>query len=151
MQEDFPLTPDPYRLVAEEIGISEQELLERLQQMKSRGVLRKMGAVLQHRTAGFHGNALCCWRIPAEEVERAASLLAAQDFVSHVYLRQPHVKWPYNVYTVFHGHTREECRHRVERTAAALGGAEHRMLFSRKNWKRSQLMLLQESIEERWP
>ncbi len=145
VQGEFPLTPAPYRLMADEIGISEAELLERLSQMKAMGMLRKMGAVLQHRVAGFHGNALCCWRIPDVMVKEVAARMAACSFISHVYLRQPHEKWPYNLYTVFHSHTREECQERIETMAKTLAMAEYRVLFSRKNWKRSQLVLLQET------
>ena len=146
VQGAFPLMPDPYRIMADEIGISQEELLARLNRMKAAGMLRKMGAVLQHRMAGFHGNALCCWRIPAERVNAVAAVMAPCTFISHVYLRQPHEKWPYNLYTVFHSHTREECLERVEAMARDLGVTEYRVLFSRKNWKRSQLLLLHETI-----
>lgn len=144
VQEEFPLAPDPYRIMAAEIGISQEELLSRLLQMKSTGVLRKMGAVLQHRMAGFHGNALCCWRIPVDRVDGVVSLMASVAYISHVYLRYPHVKWSYNLYTVFHGHTREECLEKVEAMAKVISVAEYRVLFSRKNWKRSKLPLLHE-------
>ena len=146
VQGAFPLMPDPYRIMADEIGISQEELLARLNRMKAAGMLRKMGAVLQHRMAGFHGNALCCWRIPVERVNAVAAIMAPCTFISHVYLRQPHEKWPYNLYTVFHSHTREECLERVEAMAQEIGVTEYRVLFSRKNWKRSQLLLLHETI-----
>ena len=145
VQGDFPLTPAPYRLMAAEIGISEEELLERLRRMKTAGILRKMGAVLQHRSAGFHGNALCCWKVADDRVKEVAGRMSASSFISHVYLRQRHERWPYNLYTVFHSHTREECLERIEAMARELSLAEYRVLFSRKNWKRSQLVLLQET------
>jgi siroheme decarboxylase len=148
VQGEFPLAPAPYRLMAEEIGISETELLERLRRMKAVGILRKMGAVLQHRRAGFHGNALCCWKISAESMNRVTTRMVDCTYISHVYLRRPHEKWPYNLYTVFHSHTREECLDRVKAMAKEIGVTEYRVLFSRKNWKRSQLALLQKQPEE---
>lgn len=144
LQEDFPLTAAPYQVLAQEIGILETELLERLKQMKDSGVLRKMGAVLQHRNAGFHGNALCCWRIPDERIREVAEEMAACPYISHVYLRQPHAKWPYNLYTVFHSKSREHCRELIQEMTRRLGASEPQILFSRKNWKRSQLILLRE-------
>jgi DNA-binding Lrp family transcriptional regulator len=147
VQGEFPLAPAPYRLMAEEIGISETELLERLRRMKATGVLRKMGAVLQHRRAGFHGNALCCWRIPAESMNGVAVRMVECAHISHVYLRRPHEKWPYNLYTVFHSYTREDCLERVKAMAKEIGVTEYRVLFSRKNWKRSQLTLLKQFEE----
>lgn len=148
LQGEFPLVPAPYRRLAEEIGITETELLERLQRMKAQGILRKMGAVLQHRVAGFHGNALCCWQVPAEQVKTVVAQLVGRPFISHVYLRKPQEQWPFNLYTVFHAHTREECLERIEQTAQELNLAVYRVLFSRKNWKRSQLALLRETSEE---
>ena len=142
MQQDFPLTTAPYQQLAEEIGISERELLERLHLMKKDGVLRKMGAVLQHRNAGFHGNALCCWQAPAERVEEVAKIMVACSFISHVYLRQPHSKWPYNLYTVFHSQSREQCQALIQEMARRVDIEKYQLLFSRKNWKRSQLILL---------
>ena len=144
LQEEFPLTTAPYQLLAQEIGITEAELLERLGRMKSCGVLRKMGAVLQHRNAGFHGNALCCWHIPDDRIAVVAEQMTACPFISHVYLRQPHPKWPYNLYTVFHSRSREHCRELIREMVSHLGTSEPQIMFSRKNWKRSQLMLLRE-------
>ena len=144
VQIEFPLTSAPYKVMAEEIGISETELLQRLRRMKADGVLRKMGAVLQHRIAGFHGNALCCWQVPPTRLEEVAEQLTACSFVSHVYVREPHAKWPYNLYTVFHSYTREECLALVLDMAQRVDVSAFQVLFSKKNWKRSQLLLLQE-------
>ncbi len=148
LQGEFPLVSAPYRVLADEIGIAEAELLARLQRMKTAGILRKMGAVLQHRVAGFHGNALCCWQVPAAAVAGVVAQLVGRPAISHVYLRQPQEQWPYNLYTVFHAHMREECLAQIERTAQELNLTDYRVLFSRKNWKRSQLVLLRESSEE---
>lgn len=149
MQEDFPLCPNPYQVIAGQVGISEAELLERLQKMKESGVLRKLGAVLQHLLAGFHGNALCSWRVASEQLEQVSRRMAECSFISHVYIRQSHPKWPYNLYTVFHGHSREECLALIENTASDLGLETYQVMFSRKNWKRAQLPLLQQLEEEK--
>jgi DNA-binding Lrp family transcriptional regulator len=144
VQGDFPLSLSPYKIIADEMGISEQELLSRLNRMKESGILRKMGAVLQHRLAGFHGNALCCWNVEPERLAEVSGLMADCSYISHVYLREPHPRWPYNLYTVFHSHTREQCLALVEQMAEQIGVSAYQMMFSRKNWKRAQLDLLQE-------
>jgi len=113
--------------------------------MKATGLLRKMGAVLQHQMAGFRGNALCCWNIKEEKVSSVAKMMSAAPYISHVYLRRPHAKWPYNLYTVFHARTREECLECVQAMAKETVVSEYQVLFSRKNWKRSKLELLQET------
>ena len=144
VQQGVPLASAPYSLIAAEIGIAEEELLARLRHMKERGMLRKMGAVLQHHKAGFHGNALCCWQIPLERVGAVSEKMSACKYISHVYLRKPQEKWPYNLYTVFHSQTREAGLALVEEMAEIIGITEYQVLFSRKNWKRARLPLLQE-------
>ena len=144
VQQGVPLASSPYSIIAADIGIAEEELLARLRHMKERGMLRKMGAVLQHHKAGFHGNALCCWQIPLERIGAVSEKMSACKYISHVYLRKPHEKWPYNLYTVFHSQTREACLALVEEMAASIGVSAYQVLFSRKNWKRSRLPLLQE-------
>lgn len=148
VQQGIPLVPAPYSVIAAEIGIAEGELLARLRHMKERGMLRKMGAVLQHHKAGFHGNALCCWQIPLDRVGAVSEKMSACKYISHVYLRQPHEKWPYNLYTVFHSNTREACLALVQDMATSIGIDAYRVLFSRKNWKRARLPLLQEQQED---
>ena len=142
VQTDFPLTAAPYLVMAADLGIDEEELLRRLRLLKEQGILRKMGAVLQHRIAGFHGNALCCWNVPESRLQEVINQLTVNTHISHVYLRQPHARWPYNLYTVFHSHTREACLEWVQETAKALDIHDFQPLFSRRNWKRSQLLLL---------
>ena len=148
VQQGIPLVPAPYSIIAAEIGIVEGELLARLRHMRERGMLRKMGAVLQHHKAGFHGNALCCWQIPLERLGAVSEKMSACKYISHVYLRLPHEKWPYNLYTVFHSNTREACLALVQDMATSIGIDAYRVLFSRKNWKRARLPLLQEQQED---
>ena len=148
VQQGIPLVPAPYRIIAAEIEIAEEELLARLRHMKERGMLRKMGAVLQHHKAGFHGNALCCWQVPLDRVGAVSEKMSACKYISHVYLRLPHEKWPYNLYTVFHSNTREACLALVQEMVNSVGIDAYRVLFSRKNWKRARLPLLQEQQED---
>ena len=68
MQDDFPLVPEPYQELAGRIGISEEELLTRLQKQRRTGCIRKMGAVLRHREVGYTANALCAWIVEEDRL-----------------------------------------------------------------------------------
>lgn len=139
MQDDLPLTAEPYKEVAARLGIGEDELLARLAGYKAGGEMRRMGAVLRHREVGYAANALCAWVVPPERLEEAAALMAGRAEVTHCYARVPRAGWPYNFYIMLHGHTREECRRLAADLASALGLDEYVMLFSTREWKKTSM------------
>ena len=139
MQEDFPLVREPYKEIAREIGISEELLLERLKAFRQDGRIRKMGAVLQHRTAGFAANVLCAWEVPAERMDEIAAAMSRHPAVSHCYDRNVEPGWPYNLYTMIHGHSRPECEAIAQELGDACGVFKRAMLYSVKEWKKTSM------------
>lgn len=144
MQQEFPLVEEPYREIAARIGISEEALLARLEYFKREGVIRKMGAVLRHREVGYAANALCAWVVPEDEVEAAAARMAAHPAVSHCYDRTTLPQWPYNVYTMLHGHSRGECDAIAAQLAEENGLQERVMLYSVREWKKTSMRYFEE-------
>ncbi len=136
MQEDFPLVAEPYREIAERLGIHEDELLGRLKKYHQSGKIRKMGAVLRHREVGYAANALCAWIVPEERIVEIGKMLAKDAVVSHCYARISQPGWPYNFYTMLHAHTRKDCKVLAEDIAKRTGLQEYVMLFSTKEWKK---------------
>lgn len=139
MQDDLPLVPEPYKAVAERLGIAEEELLARLEGYRVAGVMRRMGAVLRHREIGYAANALCAWEVPADRLEAAGKAMAANPQVTHCYVRVPRAGWPYNFYIMLHSHTREECTRAAAALAADLGLGAFAMLFSTREWKKTSM------------
>ncbi|MBQ9615214.1 MAG: AsnC family transcriptional regulator [Selenomonadaceae bacterium] len=139
LQGDFPLVEEPYKELARKVGISEKELLERVRQLSEEKKIRKMGAVLRHREVGFSANVLCAWVVPQDRLDEIASRMSCHPAVSHCYDRNTAPGWPYNLYTMIHACSREEC----EEIAAELGrenGIETRtMLYSKKEWKKTSM------------
>lgn len=144
LQDDLPLVPEPYKAIAEKIGVTETELLERLAIYQQTGVIRKMGAVLKHREVGFTANALCAWNIPPAQLDRVGQLMAARPVVTHCYARISQQDWPYNFYTMLHAHSREECEAIAADLAAAAEVGDYIMLFSTKEWKKSSMRYFEE-------
>jgi DNA-binding Lrp family transcriptional regulator len=147
MQDEFPLSPEPYREIAERLEISEAELLQRLQQYRQSGKIRKMGAVLRHRQVGYTANALCAWLVPDERVSEVGNLMASYQVVTHCYARVAQPDWPYNFYTMVHAHTRDECRLIAAQLASAAGLADYIMLFSTREWKKASMRYFREEEE----
>ena len=145
MQDEFPLVAEPYKEISQRLGIEEEELLSRLQGYKAAGQIRKMGAVLRHREVGFSANVLCAWEVPAERLDEVGRKLAEDPAVSHCYDRNTVVGWPYNIYTMIHGHSREECVAIADRLAKVSGIENRAMLFSVKEWKKTSMRYFSES------
>ena len=146
MQEEFPIVEQPYREIADQLGISEDELLERLKKYSQSGKIRKMGAVLRHREVGYAANALGAWIVPAERIQEIGELFAKSDVVTHCYARVTQPGWPYNFYTMLHANTRERCKAIAQELADQAGLEEYIMLFSTKEWKKNSMKYFKEQI-----
>lgn len=139
LQGDIPLVQEPYRELAREIGISAEELLQRLQELKERGILKRVGAVLRHRQAGFVANAMVAWRVPEEKVDEAGREMASFQEASHVYQRPVYEGWPYNLYTMIHATSREECEEIIGRISSCIGINEYTVLYSTREFKKTSM------------
>ena len=139
LQGEFPLVAEPYKELADQIGIPEEVFLARVQAMEEQKKIRKMGAVLRHREVGYSANVLVAWVVPPERLDEIAEQMSACPSVSHCYDRNTAPGWPYNIYTMVHGHSREECEAIVADIAKTCGISEHAMLYSKKEWKKTSM------------
>lgn len=144
LQEDLPLVAEPYRVFAEQLGITEEELLTRLQRYRDNGQIRKVGAVLRHREVGYSANALCAWVLPAERREEIGQAAAQLSYITHCYTRIAAENWPYNFYTMLHAHSQEECQAIVEKFAQQFALTTYKMLFSTREWKKTSMRYFQD-------
>jgi len=144
LQGEFPLVAEPYKVLAEEIGITEEALLARIETMREEKKIRKMGAVLRHREVGFTSNCLCVWNVSDERVDEVGGRMAEHPRVSHCYDRNRTPDWPYNLYTMIHGYSREECEVIAAELAATAGIEERYMLYTKKEWKKASMRYFME-------
>lgn len=144
LQGEFPLVAEPYKVLAEELGITEEALLARIETMREEKKIRKMGAVLRHREVGFTSNCLCVWNVPDERVDEVGGRMAEHPRVSHCYDRNRTPDWPYNLYTMIHGYSREECEVIAAELAATAGIEERCMLYTKKEWKKASMRYFME-------
>ena len=139
LQGEFPLVAEPYKVLAAEIGITEEQLLARIAAMREEKKIRKIGAVLRHREVGFTANCLCVWNVQDERVDEVARRMAEHPRVSHCYDRNREADWQYNLYTMIHGYSREECEAIAAELADATGIDDRRMLYTKKEWKKTSM------------
>jgi DNA-binding Lrp family transcriptional regulator len=137
LQEDFPLCEEPYKILAERVGISEEEFLRRVRELVDEKKIRKMGAVLRHREVGFKANALCAWNVSPDKLDDVAQTMSSNAAVSHCYDRTPLPNWNYNLYTMIHAKTRDECEKIIGELSQSTGVTDYKILYTKKEWKKT--------------
>lgn len=137
LQEDFPLCEEPYKVLAQRVGISEEEFLQRVRELIAEKKIRKMGAVLRHREVGFKANALCAWHVPPDSLDTIAQVMISNAAVSHCYDRTPAPNWNYNLYTMIHAKTRDECEKIIGELSNLSGITDYKILYTKKEWKKT--------------
>ena len=139
IQGDLPLNPEPFAVMAEQIGISEEEFLRRTNELKKRGVIRRFGATLRHQEAGFSSNAMVAWEVPEARIEKTGKVLARFKEVTHCYQRKPQKDWHYSLYTMIHGSNHDECYRIAARMSRAAEIEDYVLLFSEKEFKKTSM------------
>ena len=146
-QAGLPLVEEPYDALAKELGIEVDEVIARIRGMLARGVIRRIAAVPNHYALGYRANGMSVWNVPDQQVRAVGREVGALDFVSHCYQRPRHLPlWPYNLFAMVHGKTREEVMARVEAIAALLGEhcRGHDVLYSTRILKKTGLRIRDE-------
>jgi DNA-binding Lrp family transcriptional regulator len=131
----------PYDEAAQEVGLSTEELLEKLGDMVDRKILRRVAAILFHRRAGFSANGMGVWKVPEDQILEVGGRMAAVRGVSHCYQRPTYADWPYSVFTMAHGRSKEECDAVLDSIAAdnGMGPEDRATLYSSTEYKKIRL------------
>ncbi len=148
VQGDLPVTPEPFAPAAAKLGLSQQELLDHLAAMQERGLLRRVAAILYHRRAGFSANGMGVWKVPDEQIHEIGCRMAAVRGISHCYQRPTYADWPYSVFTMAHGRSKEECDAVLDSIAADTGIEERATLYSSTEFKKIRLLYFTDEFKE---
>lgn len=143
-QGGLPLVPRPYQAIGAQLGISGEQVRERLAAMLDSGLVRRIGAVPNHYRLGYVANGMSVWDVDDARVDALGEQVGALTFVSHCYRRPRHAPaWPYNLFAMLHGRSRAEVRVQADQIAALLGDAcrGHDILYSSAILKKTGLRL----------
>ena len=139
-QGDLPVVSEPYAQAAAELGIGVDTLLDHLAGMQERGLLRRVAAILFHRRAGFSANGMGVWKVPEDQVLEIGKQMAAFRGISHCYQRPTYEDWPYSLFTMAHGRSKEECDAILDSIAGQTGIHERATLYSSTEFKKIRLL-----------
>ncbi len=146
LQGDMPVVSEPYAPAAAALGLPQEQLLEHLQGMVERRLLRRVAAILYHRRAGFSANGMGVWKVPDERIMEIGPRMAAYRGISHCYQRPTYEDWPYSVFTMAHGRSKEECDAILDSIAEQTGITERATLYSSTEFKKIRLLYFTEDF-----
>ena len=139
LQQDLPVVKRPFGVVAERLGISEPELVDKVREFIADGTIRRFGATLRHQRSGFDANAMVVWDVEPEAAEEVGSILASFREVTHCYQRPSLPGWPYRLFTMIHASSRQECRQIAQMMAEAAGVNKYDLLYTEEELKKTTM------------
>lgn len=140
---------DAYTPAAEKLGLPVPHVLARLESLRERGGLRRVAAILYHRRAGFSANGMGVWAVPDDKILETGRRMAAFRGVSHCYQRPTYADWPYSVFTMAHGRSKEECDAVLDKIAEDTGVTERATLYSSTEFKKIRMLYFTDDFK-RW-
>ncbi|MEH6584282.1 MAG: hypothetical protein V7754_20285 [Halioglobus sp.] len=137
LQEGLPIVAQPYLALAEDLGVSEQQIIEAVEQLQASGMIKRFGMVLKHRELGYRANAMVVWNVPDVFVDQVGETLGEEACVTLSYRRPRRPpEWNYNLFCMIHGTSRDTVTAQLEDIVRRKGlDYPHQLLFSNHCFK----------------
>ncbi|WP_045212804.1 siroheme decarboxylase subunit beta [Desulfonatronovibrio magnus] len=140
VQADLPDSLEPYADIARMAGVKEEDVLNLLQRLKTGGYIRRFGATLRHQQAGYGFNSMVAWYVEDDsDLEKTGKIMAKRPEITHCYERKNCLDWPYNLYTMIHGRSKNDCARVVRELQEETGVSQCAMLFSEEELKKTSM------------
>ena len=139
LQKDMEIVDKPFQKAAENLGITEDEIFEKLHNYEEIGVMRRFAAILRHREAGFTANGMIVWKVPEERISEVGNKLGAFPQVSHCYERPVYPDWPYNVFSMIHCKSFDEAGQMTKDIQKQIDVSDYKILFSSREFKKTRV------------
>jgi len=152
LQKDMEIVDRPFQKAAKNLGMTEDQIFEKLHHYEEIGVMRRYAAILRHREAGFTANGMIVWKVPEERITEVGNNLGAFPQVSHCYERPVYPDWPYNVFSMIHCKSFDEAGEVAGQIQKQIDVDEYKILFSAKEFKKTRVEYFVEnefSLEEK--
>jgi DNA-binding Lrp family transcriptional regulator len=138
IQDGLPIDPRPFAHIAEQLGIDEQEVIQRIEALRGDGVITRFGVVVRHHELGYRANAMVVWDVPDDRVDEVGKCLGDIDCITLCYRRPRRLPmWPYNLFCMIHGKDRQRVLARLKGIVAGVGleDVDYKVLFSGRRFK----------------
>jgi siroheme decarboxylase len=139
LQKDIEIIKEPFKTIAENLGIPSSELFNKIKEYESIGIMRRFAAILRHRQAGFTANGMIVWKIPEDNVDEKGIKIASFPQVSHCYRRPIYPDWEFNLFSMIHARTIEAAEKIAKEISTVIGIEEYKILFSSREFKKERV------------
>jgi len=148
LQQELPLQPRPFDVLARNSAIAPEDLLAVTRTLQKRGAMRRFCATVAPRKTGFAASAMGVWVVPQDHADDYAHKLAQHRSVSHCFLRPVYDDWPYNLYTTVHARSVDECESVINDLAKDSGLTQKQSLYPTKEYKKVRVSFFSREAEE---
>ena len=139
LQKDLQIVDEPFTKSAENLGITLDELFQKIKHYENIGVMRRFAAILRHRQVGFTANGMIVWQVPKDKISKVGQMLGSFPQVSHCYERPTYADWPYNVFSMIHCKTHNEANQVAKTIQEQIHVDDYKILFSSREFKKTRV------------
>ncbi len=139
LQKDMEIIDEPFVKAANNLGITENELFEKMKHYEDHGIMRRFAAILRHRKIGFTANGMIVWKVPKDRISEVGEKLGTFPQVTHCYERPTYSDWPYNVFSMIHCKTHVEANEMAKTIQDQIHVDDYRILFSSREFKKTRV------------
>jgi DNA-binding Lrp family transcriptional regulator len=144
LQKDLEIIPEPFKQLAENLGITTHELFAKAKEYEQIGVMRRFAAILRHRDAGFSANGMVVWNVPEENIDEIGYKLASFPQVSHCYQRPTYPDWQFNLFSMIHARSIQSAEKIAYEMSEAIRIKGYKVLFSSREFKKERVKYFEE-------
>ncbi|MCK4743837.1 MAG: AsnC family protein [Sulfuriflexus sp.] len=138
IQKGLPLVSHPYAAIADRIGMSESQVIQKVNDLQDGGAIKRMGVVVRHHELGYRSNAMVVWDAPDAQIKELGSCFSQFEFITLCYQRPRRLpQWRYNLFCMIHGQDRESVLDNLQQMSQAcdVEALPHEVLFSCRRFK----------------
>jgi DNA-binding Lrp family transcriptional regulator len=139
LQKDLQIVPEPFKICADNLGITTKELFDVAKQYENVGIMRRFAAILRHREAGFTANGMIVWNVPSDNIDKIGNRLATFPEVSHCYRRPVYKDWRFNLFSMIHARSLESAKKIAHEISKIIGISDYQILFSTREFKKERV------------
>jgi DNA-binding Lrp family transcriptional regulator len=139
LQKDLAVIPEPFKELADNLGITTAELFAKAKEYEDIGIMRRFAAILRHRDAGFVANGMVVWHVPEDKIDEVGFKLAAFPQVSHCYRRPVYPDWRFNLFSMVHARSLDAAEKMAVEMSETIGMKDYQILFSSREFKKERV------------
>ncbi len=139
LQKDLAVVEEPFKELADNLGITTEELFAKAKEYEGIGIMRRFAAILRHRDAGFVANGMVVWHVPEDRIDDVGFKLAAFPQVSHCYRRPVYPDWRFNLFSMVHARTLQAAEKLAVEMSETISVKDYQILFSSREFKKERV------------